>query len=66
MTLYFQHISTNQLTLHLFRSRRGSYLSACLHYLALFGPNAHVIGNTEHAGLREDEALLLQVKISHL
>ena len=57
-------ILTHQLkptSVYRFCSRRGSYLSACLHYLALFGPNAHVIGNTEHAGLREDEALLLQV-----
>ena len=42
-------------------SRKGSYLSACLHYLAIFGPNAHVIGNTEHAGLTDEDATLIQV-----
>ena len=45
-------------------SPKGSYLSACLHYLALFGStntSATVIGNNEHGGLNKEDALLIQV-----
>jgi len=41
-------------------SVKGSYLSACLHYLAIFGPDAHVIGNTEQGGLNNEDAKLIQ------
>ena len=47
-----------------FSSPKGSYLSACLHYLALFGSantSATVIGNDEHGGLNKEDALLIQV-----
>ena len=45
-------------------SPKGSYLSAFLHYLALFGStntSATVIGNDEHGGLNNEDALLIQV-----
>ena len=42
-------------------SIKGSYLSGCLHYLAIFGTDARVIGNTELGGLYEDDARLIQV-----
>ena len=45
-------------------SKKGSYLSACLHYMALFGSSnksATVIGNDEHGGLNKENALLIQV-----
>ena len=45
----------------LFSSVKGSYLSACLHYLAIFGSTAHVHGNTEHGGLNPSDAKLIQV-----
>jgi len=41
-------------------SVKGSYLSACLHYLSLFGPDATVVGNTEHGGLSDEDAKLIQ------
>jgi len=41
-------------------SVKGSYLSACLHYLAVFGPDATVVGNTELGGLNEEDAKLIQ------
>lgn len=44
-----------------FLSVKGSYLSACLHYLAVFGPDATVIGNSEYGGLNEEDATQIQV-----
>jgi len=41
-------------------SRKGSYLSACLHYLSIFGPDATVIGNTEHGGIKAEDAKVIQ------
>jgi len=41
-------------------SVKGSYLSACLHYLAVFGPDATVVGNSEYGGLNEEDATLIQ------
>lgn len=44
-------------------SEKGSYLSACLHYLAMFGyanKSATVVGNDEHGGLNHEDALLIQ------
>merc|ERR1711894_393419 len=42
-------------------SRAGSYLSACIHYLSIFGEGTTVVGNPYHGGLDSKTALKVQV-----
>ena len=44
-----------------FFSVKGSYLAACMHFLAIFGDGTSVVGNVYHGGLDSATALQLQV-----
>merc|ERR1719411_1221688 len=39
---------------------KGTYLAACIHFLAIYGDGANVIGNTYTAGLEADTAKTIQ------
>jgi len=41
-------------------SVRGSYLAACIHYLAIHGKGTTVVGNPYHAGLDAGTAMQIQ------
>jgi len=63
LIFYKARINFSFVFIFLVSSPKGSYLSACLHYLALFGStntSATVIGNDEHGGLNNEDALLIQ------
>ena len=47
-------------------SRQGTYLAACMHFLAIYGEGTTVVGNSYNGGLNTNEARRIQVRISIL